>query len=68
METQEQRPVVVEQTAKKYKKQLLFSIVLSILGVIVGIASDGSVFGSTMLIGGIIWFVFTKIRIWWHHA
>ena len=65
----------VELTSKKLKMQVLLSIVLAVVGIMVVVGSSSSESGSAggattgafMIIAGIIWFITTRARIWWHH-
>ena len=66
----------VQDTSKKLKLQSLIAALCIIVGVIVAISaasastnsSGGSTFASIIIIAGFIWFVITRIRIWWHHG
>jgi len=63
----------IEQTSKKYKKQIIYAILATIIGVIVMISSASSesrgviTFGILLTLGGLIWLFAVKIKIWWHH-
>ena len=64
---------VIEQTSKKYKKQIIYAILATIIGIIVMISSASSesggaiTFGILLTLGGLIWLFAVKIKIWWHH-
>lgn len=63
----------IEQTSKKHKKQIIYAVLVTIIGVIVMISSAGSesggaiTFGILLTIAGLIWLFTTKIKVWWHH-
>ena len=63
----------IELTSKKYKKHLLFAVMLLIFGIIFSIISINNVSFGMMMIGifgvlvGIVWLIVIKIQIWWHH-
>lgn len=61
-------------TSKKFKKQILLSTLIIIIGAIVAMISLGtSDSGSVFFVGfltffiGLVWFLAVKTKIWWHH-
>jgi hypothetical protein len=72
--------VTIEKTGKSLKMQQLLSLGFILLGftilaaVVAGrepgnteVSSAASV-GSLMFVGGLVWRVVTRIRVWWHHS
>ena len=65
----------VQLTSKKLKLQSLISAVLAVIGFIwlmiaTNTAPEGeelSAWPSLLLTVGVIWFLVTRVRIWWHH-
>ena len=61
-------------TSKKFKVHEIYSAILTILGIILLIffAANGSFIllylGVFITLIGLIWFICTKFRIWWHHG
>ena len=59
-------------TSKKLKAQQLLATLAVIVGVIwtMGEADSGSSsgIGALILVGGFVWFVVVRIRMWWHHG
>ncbi len=53
-------------TSKKIKIQILLSIFIIIFGMVIT-AINYPVVGILTILGGIVWFIITKIRKWWHH-
>lgn len=68
-----QQRVIVEQTSKHLKIHTLLASVMVIFGSCAGIAASAADSDSTAYIAGwvfvvgLIWFVTTRVRIWWHH-
>lgn len=67
-----------QETSKKFKLHSLISLLSIFLGFALsmilmgepGEKTEPSMMGlipGIMIIGGIIWFIVTKFRIWWHH-
>jgi hypothetical protein len=65
----------IEKTAKPLKLQLFLSGILfwfSVAGIFIfhREAGDGftvATLNLVLLVGSSAWFIFTRIRIWWHH-
>lgn len=68
----------IERTSKTLKGQVLASVLLLICGMFTTCVSTaiarethgaGGVaqLGLLMFLGGLVWFIVTRIRIWWHH-
>ena len=71
----------IELTSKKYKIQLVLSVLLLSLGLFISLAAAGlaaaggggtlpallAFIGIPSMVVGLIWYIITKIRIWWHH-
>ncbi len=71
--------VVIERTSKKLKKCVLAAYLLAIGGLVILCANSGLVetpeehsfrisCGSALLWGGVVFWIVTKIRIWWNHG
>lgn len=69
------RLTTTQVTSKKLKLQSLISLVLIVIGIfgIFAVTSNTSdfeppaVWPSFFLTIGFIWYIFTRLRIWWHH-
>lgn len=58
-----------QSTSKQLKLESLIASAVLIAGVLITIASSGpSPFGALVIFIGLIWFIVTRIRIWWHHG
>ena len=65
----------IQLTAKRLKVQIVFSSLAFWVGIIwffFGFAGEGensslSPVAAILIVISIIWFIVTKIRIWWHH-
>lgn len=60
------RVVTVEATSKRIKGHMLASVALVCIGVVVMIA--GQPLGAIMSFVGLIYFLVTRFRAWWHHG
>jgi hypothetical protein len=63
--------VTTQLTSKALKQQQLFAGLLCVVSVIGMIASDsggGKAFWVFGLLGGLVWFIVTRFRAWWHHG
>lgn len=72
--------VTIEKTGKSLKLQQLLSLLCIVIGFgIAAIAigtrqpdtneiSSAAMGGSLMFVGGLVWRVVTRIRVWWHHG
>ena len=72
--------VTIEKTGKSLKMQQLLSFLCIVIGFgIAAIAigtrqpgtteiSSAATWGSLMFVGGLVWRVVTRIRVWWHHG
>lgn len=60
----------VQETSKKFKLQIVLASILFWVGLFFGfkLKGEGGV-ASFVIISliGAIWYVVTKIRVWWHH-
>ncbi len=74
--SEEQSPInraTVQLTSKNLKMQILISSVLFWGGLIVGFNSAGGdnpeimSYSSSSIIIGFVWYIITKIRVWWNH-
>jgi hypothetical protein len=68
----EKKPATIELTSKKLKKQKIYSVVLFLLGIIIAIWDRNKrpflyISGFIMIFSGVIWYVITRVRIWWQH-
>ena len=67
------RPVTIEETGKKYKKQMLLSAAVMCAGVVLAVGSAstpgvGVPAGPVFLIFlGLMWFIGARIAAWWNH-
>ena len=65
--------VTIQLTAKRLKFQSLLGKIGVPVGVIIAIVSNanesssGTVIGTLMAVGCLIWVIVTKVRIWWSH-
>lgn len=62
--------VTTELTSKNLKSQILISAFLFWGGLVWGIAtadSEASGFAGLAMFIGLIWYIITKINIWWNH-
>lgn len=68
----------IELTSKRLKRQLLLSALCIVVGLVwlisasaaLGSGSGGAggpIIGSLLMVGGVAWFIATRVRIWWHH-
>ncbi|MCP5017616.1 MAG: hypothetical protein GY938_20445 [Ketobacter sp.] len=61
----------IQETSKRFKLQILISILLMAFGFLIGMGeaqmgNDSSTpFGVAAF--GLLWYVVTKFRIWWNH-
>lgn len=63
----------IQQTSKRFKKQIIVAVLLLIGGIIViAIAADAKKYGlagvgilATIL--GVVWYIIVRLRIWWNH-
>lgn len=58
-------------TSKRLKLHSLLAAVAISVGVVMMMGADRedpSVVGGLLVLGGIIWFITTRARIWWHHS
>ena len=65
---------VIEQTAKKYKGQMLAAsglVIISMFGCMGGAAANSpgmTVFSTLCFAGGVVWFVSIRFLTWWNHG
>ena len=70
----------IQQTSKRLKMQILISAALFWGGIVwmIVVASSASragvppsrvatVIATLMILAGLVWYVVTKLRVWWHH-
>jgi hypothetical protein len=68
----------IERTSKTLKGQIVASVLLVFTGVLTTCGgmvvareteggSGAAQIGLLMFVGGTVWFIATRIRIWWHH-
>ena len=61
----------VQETSKKLKLHTLISILAIIIGVVwwIGTPEGNEPSGIAILLvaGGLVWYLVTRFRIWWHH-
>jgi DNA-directed RNA polymerase subunit RPC12/RpoP len=60
----------IEQTSKIYKKQIIYGLLVLVLGFIILFSSksdSGKNWGAFIALMGFVWFLFAKVSIWWHH-
>ncbi len=68
----------IEQTAKKYKLQIVLSSLVIVLGLALLIVTAASNLGNfgfyvtalsvVIMLSGIIWLAIVKFLTWWHHG
>lgn len=63
--------VTIQETSKKLKLQTLISVAVVIVGVVWAMgqseSSEPSGIPAILIFSGLVWFIVTRIRIWWHH-
>ncbi len=62
--------VTTQETSKKLKMHILISVLLIFGGTIIALAtaqSGGAGFGTLIAVVGLVWFITTRFRTWWHH-
>jgi len=70
---QQDEAQTIELTGKKYKKNLIYSVIAIIVGFVIVLVGGGNNSDGAMVFGGLIAFVgliqlfHTKYLIWWHH-
>ena len=65
----------IQATSKKLKLHILLSVILLIVGIIwlmvvsYGIEQgvESGIIPALMIFVGLVWFIVTRFRIWWHH-
>jgi hypothetical protein len=65
----------IQETSKKFKIHTIISVLAIIIGVVwlVGVPNaaeqggESSFIAPLLIFAGLVWFIVTKIRIWWHH-
>lgn len=62
----------IQVTSKKFKMQQILAVLLVIFGFLInaGIPNskdDPSVLAPTFIAVGLVWYIVTRFRIWWHH-
>jgi predicted nucleic acid-binding Zn ribbon protein len=68
------KPLVIEQTGKQYKKEMLLGAGIAIAGVLVAIFSIPFESSTAMMVGilmvplGLLVFIAARARAWWHHG
>jgi len=60
--------VVIERTSKKLKRQMLVSLIVTVVGLLLILSDPASEIGTISFIGGIIAVIITKGEIWWRHG
>ena len=64
----------IEKTGKRFKGQMLVAVGLVIFGPITcmagagGESTTGAGIGMLMFFGGLVLFIATRVRTWWHHG
>lgn len=64
------KPVVIERTSKKYKKQMVMSLMIFVAGFFMGAFQNSitDTVGGFMIVIGLIAFVTSVVEAWWHHG
>jgi uncharacterized membrane protein YvbJ len=65
----EEKVQTIELTSKGLKKQLLFAVLIIIIGILfaaVGGSTSAGI-GGFLIFVGIVWLIITRIKIWWYH-
>ena len=67
----------VQETSKRFKLQTVIASLMLWMGVILTVVqinspptdTDGEplFIGMILLVVGLVWYIITRIRIWWHH-
>jgi hypothetical protein len=66
-----EQPHVIEQTAKRWKLQLIYAMGTVFLGLlIVFMPGNGwtMAFGGLVFLVGVGWWITARLRAWWHHG
>lgn len=67
------KTTTTQLTSKRLKLQQLLATLMAVVGIIglVAVAQEpganGTLWG-VLLFLGILWFIVTRVRIWWHHG
>lgn len=62
------KPVVTEQTSKRYKGFMLIGGLCCCIGVIVLVKGEKPIAGATFFIGGLAVYLCARASAWWHHG
>lgn len=64
----------IQETSKRLKIHMIFSSIILfigmtwvVLGIVVSPNSEPSRVSSLVAFAGLIWYLVTRFRIWWHH-
>lgn len=61
----------VQETSKKLKLHILMAVVAIVIGVVWLVATpegnEASGLAMLFVAGGLLWYLVTSFRIWWHH-
>ena len=67
-----QSVTTTELTSKALKKQALLATMTACIGVVLLVAAEPAsgtgAIGGLMAFGGLVWFIATRLRTWWHHG
>jgi len=63
--------VTTQETAKGFKMHILISTLFILVGIVwaigAGVNSTNPVIPVVLIFAGLVWFLATRFRIWWHH-
>lgn len=62
------KPVVTEQTSKKYKGRMLLGVVGICVGVVMLMGSENPVPGVLVIAVGAVLYVSARFSAWWNHG
>lgn len=62
------KPVVTEQTSKRYKGFMLLGGICCCIGVVVMVKGDSPAAGAAFFLGGLITYIAARAGAWWNHG
>ncbi|MBD1589671.1 hypothetical protein [Pseudomonas typographi] len=62
------KPVVTEQTSKRYKGRMLIGAVIACVGVVMMVGSETPFNGALVLVAGIAVYAWGRFSAWWNNG
>ena len=62
------KPVVTEQTSKKYKGRMLIGCLVICVGVVMAMASESPLIGVCVIVAGFVVYFSARFGAWWNHG